>query len=111
MQEVLLAFGAWENTELSADPGFKSSYGGVQISFASLNQSDLPYSDALQRAMRGHVDEAVVDAMRREHRRAQTLGQNNLVSVKINLGVALMQQGNLAGLERALQMYEERRDV
>ena len=68
----------------------------------------MSYGEAMQRAMQGQLDEFAVAAMRNEHDRAERAGHaDHLVSIKLNLGVALINLGNRAGLERAYEMYRE----
>jgi hypothetical protein len=83
-------------------------YTGIDVSADEFRYAELSYSDALQQAMQGNLDESVISAMRHEHDRAKTAGNENyLVSVKLNLGVALINSGNMAGFERAYEMYLE----
>ena len=56
----------------------------------------IPYDSALQQAMRGHTDAAVLDALRREHARGARAGHppERRALVAANFGVALLQSAN-----------------
>ena len=72
------------------------------------------YEDALVRAVQGTVDGFVIDAMRAEILRAAgdpAAPPEHLLSVKVNLGSALMNLGNRAEAEEADSIYAESEQV
>ena len=76
---------------------------------AAPSRSQLSYADAMQQAVAGKVDLAVLDAIRAEHERAGAEGsESRAAEVKVNLGVALMQYANfLTDLVEAKALYQE----
>ena len=54
----------------------------------------LPYPEALQLAFLGETSQMIVDSMLQEHHKAEKNNAENLIDIKINLGVALLRLGN-----------------
>ena len=69
----------------------------------------LSYSEALQRAMTGDVGDNILEVLRFEHAQAQLdiAQQDLLVEIKINLGVALLQRGNISHAPDCFAYYEQ----
>jgi hypothetical protein len=55
---------------------------------------DLPFSEALRLVSNGETSHNIVESMRREHEKAKKLKAENLVEIKIHLGLALLRLGN-----------------
>ena len=93
--------------------------GGIRAIFSELYSSQieepplfLTYEKAIESAVQGQVDGAVVDALRMELLRVERTADASVrVDVMINLGVALLQQGNAAAQPVFSNLYKEAEQI